>query len=356
MRHPERHPEKISQAASLIEWVQLVKQQLAGFNPQALGRVGVLMGGHSAERAISLQTGQGVLQALLDSGVDAYAFDPQVRPITQIVDEKFARVMIALHGRFGEDGTMQGLLEQLRIPYTGSGVMASAIAIDKQVTKQIWLSHQLSTPKYQMLQAYTNWEELVAELGLPLIIKPAREGSSLGLTKVNAIDELPGAFHLAAQLDQDVMAEQCIIGDELTCPIIGEGANAQTLPLIKIVAPAANYDYHHKYFSNDTQYLCPTGLDPDLEEKIQALVLASYRALGCRGWGRADIMLDQITQIPYLLEMNTSPGMTSHSLVPMSAKQAGLSYAELVLWMVMNTQLSSEMTIPQVTGGTRAAI
>jgi D-alanine-D-alanine ligase len=252
--------------------------------------------------------------------------------------------MISLHGRFGEDGTMQGLLEQLGIPYTGSGVMASAMAIDKQTTKQIWLSHGLSTPKYQMIHADTDWQQLIEELGLPLIVKPAREGSSLGLTKVTQASELPAAYQLAAQMDQDVMAEQCIIGDELTCPIIGEGASAQALPLIKIVAPAANYDYHNKYFSDDTKYLCPTGLDPMLEEKIQQLVLKSYQVLGCRGWGRADVMLDQRTQIPYLLEMNTSPGMTTHSLVPMAAKAAGLSYAELVLWILMNTKLSNQKT------------
>jgi len=218
------------------------------------------------------------------------------------------------------------------------------MAIDKQTTKQIWLSHGLSTPKYHMIHADTDWNWLVQEIGLPLIVKPAREGSSLGLTKVTQESELPAAYQLAAQMDQDVMAEQCIIGDELTCPIVGEGASAQALPLIKIVAPAANYDYHNKYFSDDTKYLCPTGLSPDLEEKIQQLVLQSYRVLGCRGWGRADVMLDKQSQIPYLLEMNTSPGMTSHSLVPMAAKAAGLSYAELVLWVLMNTKLSNEKT------------
>jgi D-alanine-D-alanine ligase len=218
------------------------------------------------------------------------------------------------------------------------------MAIDKQTTKQIWLSHGLSTPKYVMIDAKSDWEKVVEELGLPLIVKPARDGSSLGLTKVNQVNELAAAYQLAAVMDQDVMAEQCIIGDELTCPVIGEGVLAQALPVIKIVAPAANYDYHNKYFSEDTKYLCPTGLDPLLEEKIQKLVLKSYQVLGCSGWGRADVMVDKNTQTPYLLEMNTSPGMTTHSLVPMAAKAAGLSYAELVLWILMNAKLSNGIT------------
>lgn len=324
----------------LTSWVAELKRQLSQLDPKSLGRVGVLMGGRSAEREISLQSGQGVLSALLEKGIDAHAFDPGLTPVEKLANEKFDRVMITLHGRFGEDGTMQGLLEQLQIPYTGSGVMASAIAIDKKVTKQIWISHGLSTPNYCMLDAKSDWQEVVHQLGLPLIVKPAREGSSIGLSKVTQVADLPKAYLLAAQMDQDVMAEQCIIGDELTCPIIGEGAQAQVLPLIKIVAPAANYDYHNKYFSNDTQYLCPTGLDTSIEAEIQKMVLTSYQVLGCRGWGRADVMLDQKTGKPYLLEMNTSPGMTSHSLVPMSAKNAGLSYAELVVWLVMNAQLS----------------
>jgi D-alanine-D-alanine ligase len=332
-----------TQAARLSQWVLEVKAKLAALQPESLGKVGVLMGGFSGEREISLQSGSGVLKALLDSGVNAVSFDPFQEPIETIVNHHFDRVMISLHGRFGEDGTMQGLLEQLGIPYTGSGVMASAMAIDKQTTKQIWLSHGLSTPKYVMLHAHTNWAKVVEELGLPLIVKPAREGSSLGLTKVNQASELAAAYQLAAVMDQDVMAEQCIIGDELTCPVMGEGVFAQALPLIKIVAPAANYDYHNKYFSDDTKYLCPTGLDPLLEEKIQELVVKSYQVLGCSGWGRADVMVDKNTQTPYLLEMNTSPGMTSHSLVPMAAKAAGLSYAELVLWIVMNAKLSNGM-------------
>ena len=334
---------KLSPAAQLSQWVSKVKAQLANLQPESLGKVGVLMGGFSGEREISIQSGTGVLKALIDSGVNAVSFDPRKEPIENIVHHHFDRVMISLHGRFGEDGTMQGLLEQFGIPYTGSGVMASAMAIDKQTTKQIWLSHGLSTPKYLMIHANSDWAKVVEDLGLPLIVKPAREGSSLGLTKVNQANELAAAYQLAAEMDQDVMAEQCIIGDELTCPVMGEGALAQALPLIKIVAPAANYDYHNKYFSEDTKYLCPTGLDPLLVEKIQELVVKSYKVLGCSGWGRADVMVDKNTQTPYLLEMNTSPGMTTHSLVPMAAKAAGLSYAELVLWILMNAKLSNGM-------------
>ena len=326
---------------SLQDWIAKIKEQINQLDPRSLGKVGVLLGGYSGEREISIQSGTGVLNALLERGINAVAFDPMVQGIETISQHHFDRAMICLHGRFGEDGTMQGLLEQLQIPYTGSGVMASSIAIDKQMTKQIWLSHGLSTPKYKMVTADTNWQELVAELGLPIIIKPAREGSSLGLTKVQHLDQLPAAYQLAAKMDQDVMAEECIIGDELTCPILGEGESARPLPLIKIVAPAANYDYHNKYFSNDTKYLCPTGLPHELEEKVQDLVLRAYETLGCRGWGRADVMIHARSQEPYLLEMNTSPGMTSHSLVPMAAKAAGLSYAELVVWVVMNTQLSN---------------
>ena len=211
------------------------------------------------------------------------------------------------------------------------------MAIDKQVTKNIWLSQGLSTPQFRMLSAQSNWEEVVNDLGLPLIVKPAREGSSLGLTKVKHVSELKAAFELAAKLDRDVMAEQCIVGDELTCPMIGQGMHVRALPMIRIQAPDANYDYHHKYVSNDTQYICPPGLDSNLEDAIEKLAIQSYQALGCSGWGRADVMIDRATQKPYLLEMNTSPGMTSHSLVPMAAKQAGISYEKLVLWILHQT-------------------
>jgi D-alanine-D-alanine ligase len=287
-------------------------------------------------------SGNGVLEALLSKGVDAYAFDPGLRCPTELAKEKFDRVFISLHGRYGEDGTIQGLLDLLNLPYTGSGVLASALAIDKIATKQIWLSNGLSTPEFEELTADSDWNAVVKKLGLPLIVKPAHEGSSLGLTKVKSLDELPTAYGLAAGLDKKVIAETCIVGDELTCPLVGQGNTAEALPVIKIIPPQANYDFHHKYFSNETQYLCPTGLAPEVNERVQALALAAYRALGCRTWGRADVMLDQKTGKPYLLEMNTSPGMTSHSLVPMAAKAAGVSYADLVLWLLNQTMQHKE--------------
>jgi D-alanine-D-alanine ligase len=234
------------------------------------------------------------------------------------------------------------LLELLGLPYTGSGVLASALAIDKIVTKQVWISNGLATPEYEELTADSDWNAVVKHLGLPLIVKPAHEGSSLGLTKVKSVDELPAAYKLAAGLDKKVIAETCIIGDELTCPLVGQGKTAEALPVIKIIPPQANYDFHNKYFSNETQYLCPTGLAPEVNAAVQELALAAYKALGCRTWGRADVMLDQKTGKPYLLEMNTSPGMTSHSLVPMAAKAAGIEYADLVLWLLSQTLQQKE--------------
>lgn len=322
-------------------WSNQVKKDLALSNPIALGKVGVLLGGKSGEREISLMSGNGVLEALHTKGVNAHAFDTGERDITELKNQNFDRVFIALHGRYGEDGTMQGALEQLGIPYTGSGVLASALAIDKQATKRLWSSFDLATPKFVMLKKDSNLDEVVMYLGLPIIVKPAREGSSLGLSKVTDASDLKAAFELAEKLDRDVMAEECIIGDELTCPIVGDGESARALPVIRIVAPDSNYDYHNKYFSDDTRYLCPTGLDLRLEEEVQALALNAYRALGCMGWGRADVMIDNKTNKPYLLEMNTAPGMTSHSLVPMAAKAAGVNYADLVMWLLSKAGLHS---------------
>jgi D-alanine-D-alanine ligase len=216
-------------------------------------------------------------------------------------------------------------------------VLASALAIDKIATKLVWLSSGLSTPEFEELKVDSDWNAVVKHLGLPLIVKPAHEGSSLGLTKVKSAEELPAAYKLAAGMDKKVIAETCIVGDELTCPLVGFGANAEALPVIKIIPPEANYDFHNKYFSDETKYLCPTGLTPEVNKEVQELALAAYRALGCKTWGRADVMLDQKTGKPYLLEMNTSPGMTSHSLVPMAAKAAGVEYAELVLWVISQT-------------------
>jgi D-alanine-D-alanine ligase len=326
----------------LKSWGDRVKSTLAGLDVKSLGRVGVLLGGKSGEREISLMSGGGVLEALLAKGVDAHAFDPGLRCPTELAKEKFDRVFISLHGRFGEDGTIQGLLELLGLPYTGSGVLASALAIDKIATKQIWISAGLSTPEYEELTATSDWNAVVQHLGLPLIVKPAKEGSSLGLTKVKSVDELPAAYQLAAGLDKKVIAETCIIGDELTCPLVGQGNAAEALPVIKIIPPQANYDFHNKYFSDETQYLCPTGLAPEVNHAVQDLALAAYKALGCRTWGRADVMLDQKTGKPYLLEMNTAPGMTSHSLVPMAAKAAGIEYADLVLWLLSQTLQQKE--------------
>ena len=301
--------------------------------PLQFGKVAVLMGGRSAEREVSFMSGQGVLQALRNQGIDAHPFDPAERDLTDLKKEGFARCFIALHGRFGEDGTVQGALELLGIPYTGSGVMASSIAIDKTMTKRVWLSEGVPTPKYVLLKN-DNLDgvaqaQVLQELGLPLIVKPAREGSSIGVFKVVHASELQHALQEAAQCDTDILCEQCIVGDEVTCPVLGEGEHAHALPLIRIVAPEGNYDYQNKYFTDDTQYLVPSGLPTAEEEAIEALVVKAYQVLGCRGWGRIDVMIDAMTRQPYLLEINTSPGMTGHSLVPMSAKAAGVSYEAL---------------------------
>jgi D-alanine-D-alanine ligase len=308
-----------------------------------LGKVAVLMGGMSAEREISLMSGNGVLAALRGQGVDAHAFDPAERPLSDLKSEGFARCFIALHGRFGEDGTVQGALELLGIPYTGSGVMASSMSIDKVMTKRVWLADGLSTPRYVLLRrgvyTATDVAGVPAALGLPLIVKPAREGSSIGLTKVTQAGQMAAAVAQAGQLDADILCEQFISGDEVTCPVLGTGADARALPVIRIVAPEGNYDYQNKYFTDTTQYLVPCGLPDGEEEAIQQLVLAAYRTLNCRGWARADVMIDAATRKPYLLEINTSPGMTSHSLVPMSARVAGMSYEALCLRVLQSAAL-----------------
>jgi D-alanine-D-alanine ligase len=307
------------------------------------GKVAVLMGGRSAEREISLLSGTGVLQALRSRGVDAHAFDPADRDLSDLKREGFQRVFIALHGRFGEDGTVQGALELLGIPYTGSGVMASAMAIDKVMTKRVWLHEGLSTPKYVLLRkgAYTASQvaAVPGHLGLPLIVKPSREGSSIGLTKVVEAGQMAAAVEAAAALDCDVLCEQFIAGDEVTCPVMGTGDAARALPVIRIVAPEGNYDYNNKYFTDDTQYLVPCGLPAGEEEAIQQMVLKAYRVLASRGWGRIDVMIDAATRQPYLLELNTSPGMTGHSLVPMSARAAGISYEELCVALLASAAL-----------------
>jgi D-alanine-D-alanine ligase len=290
------------------------------------GKVAVLLGGRSNERDISLRSGNAVLAALRAGGVDAHPFDPAERNVFDLAREGFARVFIALHGRHGEDGTVQGALELLGIPYTGSGVAASALAMDKWRTKLVWIAGGVPTPQYEVLSAGSDWRAVAGKLGLPLIVKPGREGSTLGLTKVTAVDQLQGAYDLAASFDPLVLAESFIAGQELTAAFLGD----QPLPLIRIEAPGGNYDYHNKYHGNETRYHCPCGLDAQTERSIQALVMRASALLGCEGWGRADLIMRSDGSVQ-LLEMNTSPGMTDHSLVPMAAREAGISFEQLVL-------------------------
>ena len=312
-------------------------------DPKAMGKVAVLMGGFSGEREISLMSGNGVLQALLSQGVDAQAFDPAQRDLADLRHEGFARAFIALHGRFGEDGTVQGALELMGIPYTGSGVLASSVAMDKIMTKRIWLAEGLSTPAWRQVASVEETVAAFAELGAPMIVKPAREGSSLGLTKVTDAAQCAQAYALAARHDPEVLCEQFIAGDEVTCPVLGSDAGARALPVIRIVAPDGNYDYEHKYFTDDTQYLVPCGLPEGEEAAVQVLVLQAFRTLGCRGWARADVMIDARTRQPYLLEINTTPGMTSHSLVPMSARSTGISYEQLCLRVLASASLDNPL-------------
>jgi D-alanine-D-alanine ligase len=307
---------------------------------KALGKVGVLFGGRSSEREVSIMSGTGVLKALRARGVDAHAFDPGTQSLADLEAARFDRVFIALHGRGGEDGTIQGVLETLRVPYTGSGVQASAIAIDKLATKRIWLQEGIATPRYRVLTTGSR-EELNAaadDLGLPLIAKPPHEGSTIGITKAAGYSDMAEAYAVAARYDSVVLAEQFIAGRELTCAILGAGGAAEALPLIEIRAPGANYDYHNKYFSDDTQYLCPAPIDAGLADRIQRLCVRAYAVLGARGWGRIDVMLTERDE-PYLLELNTSPGMTGHSLVPMAARAVGLDYEDLVLRILRDAAL-----------------
>ncbi len=303
------------------------------------GKVAVLFGGASAEREVSLMSGVGVLKALQSRGVDAHAFDPMQRELSDLKREGFARCFIALHGRFGEDGTVQGALELLGIPYTGSGVMASSLAMDKVMTKRVWLAEGLSTPAWRDVASAAQTEQAFAALGSPMIVKPAREGSTIGLTKVVDLTQCATAYAAAAQHDPSVLCEQFISGDEVTCPILGSGADAKALPVIRIVAPGGNYDYHNKYFGEETKYLIPSGLPAGEEAHIQTLVVKAFKTLGCKGWARADVMIDNATRKPYLLEINTSPGMTSHSLVPMSARAAGMSYEDLCVHVLSTATL-----------------
>lgn len=312
-------------------------------NVQALGKVAVLLGGRSSEREVSLMSGKGVLQALQSQGVDAHAFDPAEQPLEQLKAQGFSRCFIALHGRYGEDGTVQGALELQGIPYTGSGVMASSMGMDKVMTKRIWRFEGLPTPDWRLVSSAAETEQAFAALGAPMIVKPAREGSTIGLTKVTDAAQCAAAYTLAARYDAEVLCEEFIEGDETTCPILGTGAQAQALPVIRIVAPGGNYDYQNKYFNDDTQYHCPSGLPAAEEERIQQLVVQAYRSLGCRGWARADVMIRARDRQPFLLEINTSPGMTSHSLVPMAAKAQGISYEQLCLRLLASASLDHQL-------------
>ena len=313
-----------------------------------LGKVAVLLGGNSAEREISLMSGQGVLDALRSRGVDAHPFDPAQRELGELRRDGFTCCFIALHGRYGEDGTVQGALELLGIPYTGSGVMASSIAMDKVMTKRLWLAQGLPTPDYVVLssphqdgsaQLASLCQSTSDRLGLPLIVKPPHEGSSIGVSKVAVAADLPPALRLAAGYEPEVLCEAFVDGEELTCALLGTGAAARALPLVRIQAPQGAYDYQNKYFTDLVKYQCPSGLQAQEEAEIARIALAAYRALGCRGWARADLMLRASDRRVFLLEMNTAPGMTSHSLVPMSARAAGLDYPDLCLEVLRQARL-----------------
>jgi len=321
-----------------MNFISLSREQAAG-----LGKIAVLMGGTSAEREISLLSGNGVLAALKSGGFDAHAFGPGERPMDDPRREGFARCFIALHGRHGEDGAIQGALELMGIPYTGPGMMASAIAMNKVMTKRVWRAEVLSTPRSRVLGPDQQDDKTISqvpdELGLPLIVKPPHEGSSVGVTKVRSWSQMKDAVELAAGYDVDVLCEEFIDGDEVTVAVLGEGMHTMALPLVRIVAPEGKYDLQNKYFTDVVKYHCPSGL-PDAEEKaVQRLAVAAYRALDCRGWSRADLIIRASDRKPFLIEMNTSPGMTSHSLVPMAARAVGVSYEALCAHLIASAAL-----------------
>lgn len=305
----------------------------------AFGKVGVLFGGRSAEREISLISGAGVLAALQGRGIDAHAFDPGTQSLAELAAQRFDRVFIALHGRYGEDGSLQGALELLGIPYTGSGVMASSVGMDKITTKKIWLQESVPTPRYVRIDADTDLDAVVADLGLPLIVKPPLEGSSIGITKVTQAEQLKEAVALVTSMDESVLAEEFVTGREFTVAVLGHGASARALPIVEIVAPEGKYDYQNKYFTDDTQYHCPAPLPEELTHEIQRHAVNAYRALGCEGWGRVDVLVRESDMRPFLLEVNTSPGMTTHSLVPMAARAVGIGYEDLCVEILRSARL-----------------
>ncbi len=313
------------------------------------GRVGVLYGGHSAEREVSLMSGAAVHAALERQQVQSTLFDLGQHTLAELAAESFDRVFIALHGRYGEDGTLQGALELLGIPYTGSGHLASALAMDKIMTKRVWQQVHVPTPAYRVVQSPADLQALPQALGLPLILKAPNEGSTLGLAKVMRSSELPQAYEMVRAYDQTILAETFVAGRELTVALLGKGAKARALPIVEIIAAQGNYDYQSKYFSDETQYVCPAELPAALTEQISELAARAYQALDCEGWARADLILDADMQ-PWLLEMNTSPGMTGHSLVPMAAQAAGMDFDALCMTILAGASCKVSGRASAVTG------
>ena len=302
-------------------------------NAKRFGKVAVLMGGPSAEREVSLKSGNAVLAALKSRGVDAHALDPDADVIARLTREQFDRAFIVLHGRWGEDGVIQGALETIDMPYTGSGVLGSALGMDKLRCKYLWAGAGIPVPDYVVLQRGMSFVGVAKQLGLPLFVKPVREGSSLGVTKVKRAEDLAAAFEAAAQYDDYVLAERAIAGPEVTCGIL----DGQVLPSIRIEAATEFYDYEAKYIRDDTRYHCPSGLPAETERRMQELALRAFELVDCQGWGRVDFMVDAAGK-PYVLEINTVPGMTDHSLVPKAARQAGIEFDELVLRILATSE------------------
>lgn len=307
-------------------------------DPKEFGRVAVLLGGDSTEREISLLSGNAVLAGLKRRGVDAHAFDPRDQALPKLLDERFDRVWIALHGPGGEDGTLQGALEYLGVPYTGSGVMGSAIGMDKLRTKRLAHAIGVATADYVVLRGPQDFEVAIERLGVPMIVKPATQGSSVGMSKVATATELPAAYEAAARIESAVFAEPWITGKEYTVAVL----QGRALPSIRIETPKTFYDYEAKYFRDDTRYFCPSGLSVPAEQHLANLAVAAFDAVGAGGWGRADFMMDT-TGRPLLLEVNTIPGMTDHSLVPMAARASGIDFDELV-WRVLETSFTRSRT------------